>query len=168
MKIHTLLVILASAVTVSTIIILSFLAKDITLFEDYISDLGVSEYAIIFNPALMTAGILVMPFALRIYKKDRYLSLLIFASAAALAGVGIFTEASELHGPISGAFFLLSLIAMPYAGVKDKSNFGKLSVALSAIGLIGLIFINPLIEALEVFLIAAWLAFFAYRNDKLY
>lgn len=163
MKIYKMCGIIAALIPIVTIIALSFLAKDFTLFSNYISDLGVSEYAIIFNTSLIIAGILLLPLVLHIYEKDKYLAVLFLTTGAALAGVGIFNEASELHTSVSAAFFLLSFITMLYAGIREKSDFGKVSIVLSLLGFLGLAFFNPFIETLLVFAIAGWIVAFAMK-----
>ncbi|MEK6837101.1 MAG: DUF998 domain-containing protein [Nanoarchaeota archaeon] len=164
MKYYQITAIFASVLAITTIVILSLLAKEFVLFNNYISDLGISEYAMIFNAALVVSGILIAPLAAHLYKKDRHLALLLLATGTALAGVGIFSETSGLHMTVSAMFFIFSFITAMYFGIKNKTNFGKLSVALSILGFLGLAFFNPLIETVEVFAIAAWIIIFAVRQ----
>ena len=53
------------------IVSLSFLTKNYALFRDYISVLGIKEFALFFNASLIASGFLIIPFGLHMYKTTR-------------------------------------------------------------------------------------------------
>ena len=127
-----------------------------------------SEYAIFFNSAMIISGILVWPFALHTFKKDKVLGALYFLTSIALVGVGIFPETSELHYPVSAMFFIMSFITIIYIGaINRKSMLGKVAILSGVLGFLSLLFFNPFLETVEVFIIAAWLAMLAIKENKL-
>lgn len=169
MRYQSILCAVAGLMPLTVITGLSLLDKDFTLFADYISDLGAGGYAVIFNASLVAAAALAVPFVLKMYSRYRHLTFLFLATAAALAGVGLFPSATPYHWHFSAAFFLLAFTTMLVAGLSTTSVKGRaVSVMLSLFGFAGLVVFQPLVETVLVFMIGGWVAGVGLLSRKLY
>jgi hypothetical membrane protein len=139
--------------------------------ENYLSDLGVRDGALAFNSGLIIAGILYIAFALfglgPELGKDIVGLLgtgLLVLSGVLLINIGIFTEdAGDIHGVISVAFFLETLVAI---GAVDITLFRTRALGLFGPAVTTACFVfgialmpfggTPLVETLAVFDIIAW------------
>ena len=159
MRYYSVLCTIAGLLPLVVITVLSFLAKDFILFENYISDLGVSNYAVVFNSSLVIAAILIVPFILHLGKGYNYLKPVFFLAALAVAGVGIFPSLDPVHWYVSAAFFILAFLTILLAGIKIRSKpSGAISIFLALLCFAGLLVFNPFIETLQVYAIGIWIA----------
>ncbi len=159
MRYYSVLCTIAGLLPLVVITALSFLAKDFILFENYISDLGVSNYAVVFNSSLVIAAILIVPFILHLGKGYNYLKPVFFLAALAVAGVGIFPSLDPVHWYVSAAFFILAFLTILLAGIKIRSkSSGAISIFLALLCFAGLLVFNPFIETLQVYAIGIWIA----------
>lgn len=159
MRYYSVLCTIAGLLPLVVITVLSFLAKDFILFENYISDLGVSNYAVVFNSSLVIAAILIVPFILHLGKGYNYLKPVFFLAALAVAGVGIFPSLDPVHWYVSAAFFILAFLTILLAGIKIRSkSSGAISIFLALLCFAGLLVFNPFIETLQVYAIGIWIA----------
>ena len=142
-----------------------------TFGENYLSDLGVREGAWAFNSGLMIAGFFFVAFSIFGLRPALGKALLgklgtglLVTSAILLINIGIFTEdAGDIHGIISVAFFLETLVAI---GVVDLALYRTRSLGLlgpvtsTACFVFGLGLLpfggTPLVETLAVLDIIAW------------
>ncbi len=176
-KIAGLSALISGLLPLIVILSLSLATKDYMLFRDYISVLGVKEFAVNFNAALVVSGILIIPFGVYIYKVIRkfYIGILFVAVVASLIGIGIFPMYVEpWHFVFSTAFFGLVFILIAAIGL--KTNIRHFSATAEAIGILGLIGdiahivldFNPTIEAVQVFMIVLWLVYSGIDSLKGY
>lgn len=169
MKYQSVLCIVAGLLPLVIITALSFVVVSFSLFRNYISDLGVSQYALIFNSSLVVSGLLVMPFAFQVYKRYSYLIILFLAAAASLICVGLFPSSSELHKPFAALFFLLVLATILVAGTRMKRRTSRsVSITLGIMGFVGIAFFSPFTETLLVFAIGLWVAGVGLFSKRLY
>ena len=169
MRYYAALCVVAGLLPLVVITVLSFLAKDFILFESYISDLGVSDYAIVFNASLVIAAILVVPFILRLGKGYNYLKPVFFLAAMAVACVGIFPSSDPVHWYVSAAFFILAFLTILLAGIKIRSKpSGAISIFLALLCFAGLLIFNPFIETLQVYTIGLWIAVAGLLSKKIF
>ena len=62
----------------------------------------------------------------------------------------------------------MSFITIIYIGaINRKSMLGKVAILSGVLGFLSLLFFNPFLETVEVFIIAAWLAMLAIKENKL-
>lgn len=159
MRYYSALCVVSGLLPLAAISALSFLASGFTLFEDYISDLGVSNYAIVFNSSLVIAAVLIVPFILHLGKRYNYLKPVFFLAAVAVAGVGVFPSSDPVHWYVSAAFFILAFLTILLAGIKVRSKpSGAISILLALLCFAGLLVFNPFIETLQVFAVGLWVA----------
>ncbi|MFA4819535.1 MAG: DUF998 domain-containing protein [Candidatus Aenigmatarchaeota archaeon] len=169
MKYYSALCVVSGLLPLAVITVLSFLAKDFTLFENYISDLGVSNYAIVFNASLVIAAILIVPFILHLGKRYNYLKPVFFFAAVAVAGVGIFPSSGPVHWYVSAAFFILTFLTILLSGIKKRSKpSGALSIFLALLCFAGLLIFNPFIETLQVYAIGLWIAAAGLLSESIF
>lgn len=169
MKYQPALCVIAGLLPLAVITALSFLTSGFALFVDYISVLGVGEYAALFNTSLIVAAILVVPFVFYTYKRYNYLIILFLAAAVSLAGVGLFPANSSLHQPIAALFFLLAFATMLAAGTRMRRKKSRwTSVGLAVLGFVGLAFFSPFIETLLVYATGVWVAGVGIGSKRLY
>ena len=174
-KIAGLSSLLSGLLPLVVILLLSFLTKDYLLFRDYVSVLGVKEFAGLFNFTLIVSGFLIIPFGLYIHKVVRkfYIPLLFAAVIASLIGIGIFPMSIEpWHEIFSSLFFLFVFILILVIGLKTKLGlFSKIAVVIGILGLLGdaahiVLNFNPVIEAIQVFMITLWLIYCGIDSIK--
>ncbi|KKU14256.1 MAG: hypothetical protein UX22_C0030G0004 [Candidatus Jorgensenbacteria bacterium GW2011_GWA2_45_9] len=159
MRYYAALCVVAGLLPLAVITVLSHMVKDFILFESYISDLGVSSYAIVFNSSLVIAAILIVPFILHLGKRYNYLKPVFFLAAVAVAGVGLFPSSDPVHWYVSAAFFILTFLTILLAGIKVRSKpSGAISIFLALLCFAGLLVFNPFIETLQVYAIGLWIA----------
>lgn len=169
MKYYSLLCIIAGVFPLAVIAVLSILDNNFFIFKDYISKLGIGEYAVLFNSTLVTAAILVVPFVFYVYKRYNYLIILFLATAASLAAVGLFPSSSGLHGHVSATFFLLAFASIMASGAKMRRKKSRwTSITLGIAGFIGLAFFNPFVETLLVYAVGFWVIGVGLGSKRLY
>ena len=169
MKYQQILCIIAGLLPLAVIIILSAASVNFVLFADFISDLGVGDYALIFNATLVVASLLAVPFAFHVYKRYNYLIILFLTTILFLIGVGLFPSTSGLHMPLAALFFLLAFATILAAGTKMTRRRSKwTSFALGVLGFYGLAVFSPLTETLLVFAIGFWVAGVGLFSKRLY
>ena len=164
-KLDKLLCIIAGLLPLAVITLLAAIDPNFILFSDYLSKLGTGQYAIVFNCSLVVAAFFSAPFLYRIGKGPGYAFI---AAAFALAGVGVFPATSWLHVYFAGAFFLLMFASILTIGLKIWGRGGHLSVAVGIFGFTGLVFLNPFIETVLVYVIGIWVvgAAVVYKKIK--
>lgn len=158
----------AGALPLSAILVLSLLTNGFVLFRNYLSDLGVGSYGFAFNLSLIAASLMLIPFIIHLYKSRPYRRLvaLFLAAVIALFGVGMFPATSSLHNYVSVTFFLLAFATIFFASLTMKR--GKaVSIAISLLGFAGLAVFSPFVETMQVFAIGLWVigvGFFSLRR----
>ncbi len=168
MKYQQILCILAGLLPLAVILVLSAASSDFVLFRNFISDLGVSEHAMVFNATLVVAAFLAVPFAFHVYKGS-YLIVLFLATILSLIGVGLFPSTSELHKPLAALFFVLAFVTVLAAGTKMTRRKSRwISFALGVLGFAGLAVFSPFTETLLVFAIGLWVAGVGLFSKRLY
>lgn len=159
------------------ILALSFSTKDFLLFRDYISTLGVKEFAGFFNFTLIISGFLIIPFGFYIYKIIRkiYIAVLFVAVVVSLIGIGVFPMSIEpWHFAFSALFFFLVFVLILTMGLKTKLGyFSKTAIVIGVLGLVGdfvhlVLNFNPTVETLQVFMITIWLVYSGIDSLKGY
>ena len=169
MKYQSVLCVLAGLLPLVTITALSVVVPGFFLFQNYISDLGVSQYALIFSFSLVASGLLIIPFIFLAYKKYSYLIVLFLAAILSLMGVVLFPLTSKFHKPVTALFFLLVLASILTAGTKMTRKWSRwTSITLGILGFAGIAFFNPLTETLLVFAIGLWVAGVGLFSKRLY
>jgi hypothetical membrane protein len=110
---------------------------------NYVSDLGVGSYSIVFNSSVFVLGLILAigAYFLRFNLEFRNVSVLLFLMALGAMAVGVFTKDFPItHGVVSSiAFFFSGLSAIASARVLKKP-FSVVSIVLGAmtIGTVGL------------------------------
>lgn len=169
MRYQSALCMVAGLMPLVVITALSSLTSGFVLFRDYISALGVGEYATVFNGSLIVAAVLVIPFVIYTYERYSYLIILFLATAASLAGVGLYPANSSLHQTIAAVFFLLAFTTIIVAGMRMRRRTSRsVSIALGIIGLAGLTFFSPFAETLLVYAIGLWVTGVGLFSKRLY
>jgi len=137
-------------------------------YTTYLSDLGVGEASsVFFNSGVVIAGLLGIIVSFAVYefgsKLCRIGSVLLFASAASLIGVGIVTEYyGVIHSVISRTFFISAVMSLFFIGagiVKTTKNAtGYITFIIGLlITILFLIFgLQPITEIFSVGLLVAW------------
>lgn len=106
--------------------------------NNYISDLGVGNTAVIFDPSIVLLGVLL---AIGAYLLHRGLKLtifpaLVFITGISAIGVGIFNESfGIIHGLFSAAVFLFGAVAAIYFGATQKTPIRYPSIVLGVTSL---------------------------------
>jgi len=139
--------ILASIVPLIMILASTVLEKSFNWNKNALSDIGVSQQALLFNSALIVSGLLNLLFAfgLRNYLgKARLLkigTLLFIVSSISLALVGVFTENyTIIHGLVALGYLLLDPLALIGIGWGSKSHeFRKVSLSLGIVALLAIL-----------------------------
>ena len=129
--------ILASVVVFSSVLAAISQSPGFSWTANALSDLGVSGAASIFNSGLIVGGILMMVFAAGLFvvgrsALERAGAALLFIGAIALSGIGVFTEAGDIHFYVAVAFFGISSLSLLLIGsgsiVAGSKKFGLLTV----------------------------------------
>ena len=142
MKVAGLCGILAPIVNLSMIFLAISLSPWFRWSANALSDLGVGGAAAVFNSGLMLGGTLTVILAAGLFSKfkeqnvRRVGALLLFLAAAALFGIGVFSEAAgRIHFYFSVAFFVLLPIALFVIGVgaiaAKSGKFGAFTIILA-------------------------------------
>ncbi len=146
-----------------------------------LSDLGVSEAALIFNSALIIGGVFNFFFVLglRVYLPRTSLTsigtVIVIGGGASLALIGIFTEdLSTVHTIVSFGFFLLLPVGLLLIGMGTWG--GRMSLLTIATGIAALfsILALPIVlgglevgfavpEIIEALILSAWIVVMAAR-----
>ena len=168
MRYQQILCIVAGLLPLVVVLLLS-VVSDFVLFENFISDLGIGMYALVFNATLIIAALLAVPFAFHVYKRYNYLIILFLTTILFLIGVGLFPSTSGLHMPLAALFFLLAFATMLVAGTKMTRRRSRwTSFALGVLGFAGLAVFSPFTEALLVFAIGLWVTGVGLFSKRLY
>src|SRR3989338_9979399 len=169
MKYQQILCIMAGLLPLTVIVILSATSTEFVLFKDFISKLGVGQYAIIFNSTLIVAPLLAIPFVFHVYKRYNYLIVLFLATVLSLVGVGLFPSTSEFHKPLAALFFLLAFATMLVSSTRMTRRWSRRTTfTLGILGFVGTAFFNPFTETLLVFAVGLWVAGVGLFSSRLY
>ena len=137
--------------------------------NNVLSDLGVGGTAMAFNSGLMAGGVLAVIFAvgLLIAQKGalgRVGAVLLFVDAIALFGIGMFPETTNVHLPVSMAFFAifpLAALVFGASAIKAKSRkFGLFTIVLGIIAILPwpiTMSITAITEAASAIPVLVWL-----------
>lgn len=162
--------VLAPAVSLAMIFLAIALSPGFNWSANALSDLGVSEAALVFNGGLMLGGMLTVVLATGLFaafkgqRLRRAGVLLLIIAAAALFGIGVFSEAAgRIHYYFSVAFFVLqplALFVMGAGGIVSKSKrFGTVTVVLGVLAALPWAFGWSAVavpEMLSALAVAAW------------
>ena len=143
-----LLAIIGPAYALGSIALAIMLSPWFSWTNNAISDLGISDVALIFNISLIISGIMCMIFALGVlmtlkHRLGKVGMLMVFMASISLIGIGAFHENIQpWHLVFSVAFFVLLLLAcmvMGYYFLKRRSSryLGIAALAVAIIGIIG-------------------------------
>ncbi len=144
--------IVGSILPLILIFIATVFEKTFSWNRNALSDIGISQTALLFNSALIISGLLNLLFALglRNYfgnnkRLQRGVSLIIIGNVCLIL-VGLFTENYVIpHTLVALGFLLLTAIGIIYIGSAERHNqFGKVSLVFGFAALIAL-FVPPLI-----------------------
>lgn len=139
--------IVSSTLPLIMILASTVLEKSFSWNKNALSDIGVSEQALLFNSALILGGLLNLLFAvgLRSYlDKTRWLKIgvsLVIISSISLALVGVFTENYNIiHGLVALGYLLLTPSGLICIGLGAKSHqIGKVSLVLGITALLAVL-----------------------------
>ena len=148
-----------------------------TWTQHAISDLGIQQNtAMIFNNGIILGGILTLIFSLGLIKilSKKIGAYLLFLSAVALIGIGLFPETIfTLHFLTSASFFILLAIALLLIGLTSKQNtferrMGSLALIFAFVAIGSSVFVFNLegiaiIEALSCFPAFIWCSIVGIR-----
>jgi hypothetical membrane protein len=174
--------ILGSTAPLIMILLSTFLAKWFRWDSNALSDLGVSEQALLFNSAVLLGGLLDFCFAVGLSRSlsKSMLSkagvLSIMASGVCLALVGVFTtDYLAMHAVVAIGYFFLAPVGFLLIGAGVKSAIRKVSVTCG-IGAFFAILVLPILaatlpfkigfaipELAESLVISAWTIFISTR-----
>ncbi|MEW6222604.1 MAG: DUF998 domain-containing protein [Candidatus Hadarchaeota archaeon] len=139
--------ILSPVVTISLVLLAIALSPWFSWSANALSDLGVGEAALIFNSGLAIGAVSTMLFSSGIFLSSkkravrRHGSIVLFAAAVSLLGVGIFTEAAGgAHFYFSVAFFFLLCFSLFILGaghiLAGSRMFGAFTISAGAMAAI--------------------------------
>lgn len=139
--------IIGSTLPLIMILASTILEKSFSWNRDALSDIGVSQFAWLFNSALVVGGLLnlIFAFGLRNYlSKVRWLKIgvsLIIVGSISLALVGVFTEIySIIHALVALGYLLLTPLGLICIGEGEKSQqIGKVSLVLGITALMAIL-----------------------------
>ena len=142
------------------ILVISTYTENFQLFGSWLSDLGTGNFGNIFNLLLIISAVLLVPFGTYLYRqlgKKEYMRIIFLTTAFLLILVGIFHGNYSFHRPIAYVFFIFAAISLLTIGWNMKSTFGNITIILILWCIAGIVFINPLIETIQVFIAMLWL-----------
>lgn len=148
-----------------------------TWTQHAISDLGIQQStAVIFNNGIILGGILALIFSLGLMKilSKKIGAYLLFLSALALIGIGLFPETIfTLHFLTSASFFIFLAVALLFIGLTSKKNIferriGSLALVFAFVAIGSSVFVFHLegiaiIEALSCFPAFIWCSIVGIR-----
>jgi hypothetical membrane protein len=135
---------ISSTLPLIMILAATVLEKSFSWNNNALSDIGVSQYAWLFNSALVLGGFFNLLFAigLRNYSGktigQKIGVSLLFVSSLSLALVGVFTEDyGVLHGLVALGYMLVAPLGLIFIGNAEKSKqFGKVSLVMGTASLL--------------------------------
>jgi hypothetical membrane protein len=136
-----------------------------SIFTNYLSDLGVSSYGVLFNAGCILAGISAILLANALWRKfpekfGKAGSVIFLLAGVCLAGVGVFTEHSNLHIVFSIAFFVLAAVALIFLGTamgrQNKKMYFLSVIASLCIAAFLPLGLQPIVEHVAVAAVILW------------
>ena len=164
MRYYSLLCVVAGLLPLAVITGLSAMNKGFVLFGDYISGLGIGQYAILFNGSLVLAALLSAPFLAGMRKGT--VSYMFIGAATSLVGIGLFPLPSLAHWYFAAGFFLLIFASILATGLAIKGAAGKISIGVGILGFAGMLTFSPAVETILVYTIGGWVIAAGLRYKK--
>ncbi|MGB9815011.1 MAG: DUF998 domain-containing protein [Thermoplasmata archaeon] len=176
--------ILAPVYSLMLVFISAEISPGFSWVNNYLSDIGGGRFGPLpqelFNLALITGGLLLILFSIVLIMNNRgkiilsISSIVIMLASISFMLIGVFTEGSPLHYPVSMGFFLLMPVAIIIASVHyyGKNNaFMAFSIFMAVISILVIMELplgmgKAIPEYVEALLLSIWIiAFVIFRND---